>query len=114
LRLVINHRQKEGKAEGLDQYQLRDFGGVQQHVALVAIVYSLLRAAPHAPTLQGKLQRQLELQLEADDGGSAAFWQRVTQAQSLWSLAVFIQAGLSQQQSLRTIMALLLRAVCAL
>lgn len=105
---------EEGKAEGLDQYQLRDFSAVERHVALVAVVYSLLRAAPHDPVLQGKLQRQLKLQLDADEHGSAAFWQRVTQAQRLWSLAVFISAGLSQQQNLHQIMAPLLRAVCAL
>lgn len=72
---------EEGKAEGLDQYQLRDFEAIQRHVALVAVVYSLLRAAQHDPTLHDKLQRQLELQLE----GSAAFWRRTSQAQSLWS-----------------------------
>src|SRR3990172_5435507 len=104
---------EEGKAEGLDQYQLRDFGAVDRHAALVAVVYSLLRAAQHDPSLQGKLQRQLKLKLEARPSGSAAFWQRVTPAQSLWSLAVFISAGLSQGQSLRTLMAPLLRAVCA-
>jgi len=105
---------EEGKAEGLDQYQLRDFSGMQRHVALVAVVYSLLRAAQHDPTLQGKLQRQLKFQLEADQRGSAAYWRRVTQAQSLWSLAAFISAGLSQGQSLRALMAPLLRAVCAI
>jgi len=104
---------EEGKAEGLDQYQLRDFCAVQRHVALVAVVYSLLRAAQHDPVLQGKLQRQLKLQLDTDQGGSAAYWQRVTQAQSLWSLAVFISAGLSQGHRLHTVMAPLLRAVCA-
>ena len=105
---------EEGKAEGLDQYQLRDFSAVERHVALVAVVYSLLRAAQHDPGLQGKLQRQLKLQLDVDEHGSAAFWQRVTQAQSLWTLAVFISTGLSQQQSLHQIMAPLLRRVCAL
>jgi hypothetical protein len=104
---------EEGKAEGLDQYQLRDFGAVERHVALVAVVYSLLRAAQHDPDLRGKLQRQLKLQLDADKSGSAAFWQRVTQAQSLWSLALFISAGLRQGQSLHTVMTPLLRAVCA-
>lgn len=104
---------EEGKAEGLDQYQLRDFRAIERHVALVAVVYSLLRAAQHDPCLQAKLQRQLKLNLDAGQSGSAAFWQRVTQAQSLWSLAVFISAGLSQGQSLRTVMAPLLRAVCA-
>lgn len=102
---------EEGKAEGLDQYQLRDFRAVNRHVALVAVVYSLLRAAQHDPALQGKL-RQLKLQLDANENGSAAFWRRVTQAQSLWSLAVFISAGLSQGHSLHTLMAPLLRAVC--
>jgi hypothetical protein len=104
---------EEGKAEGLDQYQLRDFHAVNRHVALVAVVYSLLRAAQHDPVLQGKLQRQLKLQLDADEHGSAAFWQRVTQAQSLWSLAVFITVGLNQGQSLHAVMTPLLRAVCA-
>ena len=100
---------EEGKAEGLDQYQVRDFQAIERHIGLVAVVYSLLRAAQHDPVLQHKLQRQLKLDLE----GSVAFWQRATQAQSLWSLALFISAGLSQGQSLRTIMTPLLRAVCA-
>jgi hypothetical protein len=100
---------EEGKAEGLDQYQLRDFEAIQRHVALVAVVYSLLRAAQHDPALRDKLQRQLKMKLE----GSAAFWRRTAQAQSLWSLALFISAGLAQGHTLRHIMAPLLRAVCA-
>lgn len=38
---------EEGKAEGLDQYQVRDFGAIYRHIALVAVVYSLLRRAQH-------------------------------------------------------------------
>ena len=93
---------------GLDQYQLRDFEAIERHIAIVAVVYSLLRAAQHDPALQAKLQRQLKCELE----GSVAFWRRTTQAQSLWSLGLFISAGLAQGQSLRAIMAPLLRAVC--
>lgn len=100
---------EEGKAEGLDQYQVRDFQAIERHIGLVAVIYSLLRVAQHDPALQHKLQRQLKLDLE----GSVAFWQRATQAQSLWSLALFISAGLSQGQSVRTIMTPLLRTVCA-
>lgn len=99
---------EEGKAEGLDQYQLRDFEAIGRHVALVATVYSLLRAAQHDPGLRQRLQRELELQLD----GSGAFWCRVAQAQSLWALALFISAGLAQGQTLRQMMAPLLRAVC--
>jgi hypothetical protein len=100
---------EEGKAEGLDQYQLRDFLAIERHVACVAVVYSLLRAAQHDPALRDKLQRQLKFELE----GSAAFWRRTTQAQSLWSLALFINAGLAQGQTLHQVMTPLLRAVCA-
>jgi hypothetical protein len=100
---------EEGKAEGLDQYQVRDFQAIERHIGLVAVVYSLLRAAQHDPALHHKLQRQLKLDLE----GSAAFWRRATQAQSLWSLALFISAGLAHDQSLRVIMTPLLHALCA-
>ena len=86
---------EEGKDEGLDQYQLRDFEAIERHIALVAVVYSLLRAAQHDPALRDKLQRELKLELE----GSAAFWRRATQAQSLWCLALFISAGLTQGQN---------------
>ena len=100
---------EEGKAEGLDQYQVRDFQAIERHIGLVAVVYSLLRAAQHDPALRTKLQRQLKLDLE----GSAAFWRRATQAQCLWSLALVISAGLAQGQSLRAIMTPFLRALCA-
>jgi hypothetical protein len=99
---------EEGKAEGLDQYQLRDFSAIQRHVALVAVVYSLLRAAQQDPDLREQLQGQLKVQLE----GSAAFWRRSVQAQSLWCLGLFISAGLAQGHTLHQIMAPLLRSIC--
>ena len=99
---------EEGKAEGLDEYQLRDFGAIQRHVALVAVVYSLLRAAQHDPDLRELLQRQLKVTFE----GNPAAWRRATQAQSLWALGLFISAGLTQGQTLHVVMAPLLRAIC--
>jgi hypothetical protein len=99
---------EEGKAEGLDQYQVRDFTAISRHIALVAVVYSLLRAAPHDKALLHKLQRHLKFDLE----GSAAFWRRTAQAQSLWSLACFIAAALTQGQSLYEVMAPFLATIC--
>jgi hypothetical protein len=99
---------EEGKAEGLDKYQVRDFQAIARHIGLVAVAYSLLRATPHDEALLHKLQRQLELDLE----GSTPFWRRVSQAQSLWALACFISVGLTQGQTLRSLMAPLLAAVC--
>lgn len=99
---------EEGKADGLDQYQLRDFRAIQRHIALVAVVYCLLRTAQHDQALHHKLHGELKFELD----GSAPFWRRATQAQSLWSLALCISTGLTQGHSLQTIMAPLLRSVC--
>lgn len=99
---------EEGKAEGLDDYQLRDFGGIQRHVASVAVVYSLVRAAQHDPDLREQLQRQLKVKFE----GTPAAWRRATQAQSLWALGLFISAGLTQGKTLQEVMTPLLRAIC--
>ncbi|MEZ4734571.1 MAG: hypothetical protein R3E79_46365 [Caldilineaceae bacterium] len=43
---------EEGKAEGLDQYQVRDFTAIQRHVALVAVVYCLPVHTQHDQALQ--------------------------------------------------------------
>jgi hypothetical protein len=99
---------EEGKAEGLDQYQLRDFRGIQRHVALVAVVYSLLRAAQHDHALHTRLQRILHVTWE----GNPAAERRAVQAHSLWCLGLFVAAGLAQGQSLRTILAPLIHVVC--
>jgi hypothetical protein len=99
---------EEGKAEGLDQYQLRDFEAIERHVALVAVVYSLLRAAQHDRDLRELLQRQLKVRLD----GSVASWRRATQAHALWCLGLFISAGLTQGQTLQAVMTPLIQAVC--
>jgi hypothetical protein len=99
---------QQGKEEGLDKYQLRSFSAIQRHVALVAVVYSMLRTAQHDLALQEKLQRQLQVTMEQ----GAADLRRASQAQALWALALFISAGLTQGQSLQTIMAPILQAMC--
>jgi DDE superfamily endonuclease len=97
---------EEGKADGLDQYQVRDFQAISRHIALVAVTYSLLRAAQHDETLLHKLQRHVQTQLD----GSAGSWRRNTQAQALWTLATFIATGLSQGQTLQDVIEPLMTA----
>jgi hypothetical protein len=101
---------QEGKAEGLDRYQLRDWKAIQRHVALVAVVYSLLRAAQHDFDLRAKLQEQLRVQLK----GSAAAWRRFTQAQILWCLGLCISAGLVQGIALQHILSPFIPCVLSL
>ena len=92
----------------MDKYQVRDFRAISRHIGLVAVAHSLLRATPHDKALLHKLQRELEMELE----GSTPFWRRATQAQSLWGLARFIGADLTQGQSLRDRIGPLLVVVC--
>ena len=80
---------EEGKAEGLDQYQLRNFVGISRHIALVTVVYSLRRAAQQDTVLRDNLQRQLKLIIE----GTAPFWRRTTAAENLWSIASNYTSG---------------------
>jgi hypothetical protein len=98
---------EEGKEEGLDQYQVRDFEAVNRHIALVAVTYSLLRAAQHDKTLFHKLQQTIETDLD----GSIASWRRKTQAHALWTLATFIITGIAQGQTLQSVMAPLIAVI---
>ena len=108
-RWPVEFYHEEGKVDGLDQYQVRDFQAISRHVSLVAVTYSLLRAAPHDPALKHKLQRQLKLDLV----DSPPAWRRTVQAHSLWSLACLIAAGLADGQSLDKILMPLLAQVYA-
>lgn len=99
---------EEGKEDGLDQYQVRDFKAILRHIALVAVTYSLLRAANHDHSLYHKLQRNIEDKLA---GSSAGSWRRNTQAQTLWNLASFITTGLLQGETLNEVMAPLIATV---
>ena len=98
---------EEGKADGLAQYQVRRFEAIGKHIALVAVTYSLLRAAPHDQVLLRRLRQNVHTTLD----GSAGSGRRNTQAQALWALAGFIQAALVQGQTLKQAMRPLLAAV---
>jgi hypothetical protein len=91
---------EEGKADGLDQYQVRDFQAINKHIALVTVTYSLLRAAQHDKALLHKLQHHIKTKLD----GSAGTWRRNTQAHTLWALGSFIATALSQGQTLNEMM----------
>jgi hypothetical protein len=97
-----------GHADGLDQSQVRDFQAISRPIALVAVTYSLLRAAQHDRALRHTLQQQIKTRLD----GSAGSCRRHTQAQALWALATFIATALSQGQTLGEVMQPFIAAVC--
>ncbi len=99
-RWPVEEYHKESKAEGLDKYQVRDFVAIEKHIAMVALVYSLLQHARHDDTFLNNLQ----LQLDKNINGSLAYWRRTTQAQALWLLVQWIDSSLKQNCSLEQIM----------
>lgn len=105
-RWPIEEYHKESKAEGLNQYQVRNFEAIEKHIALVALVYSLLKHARYDSVLLNNLQSQLDKNIN----GSLASWRRATQAQVLWGLVCWIEDALKQGDSLEKIMNTLLPA----
>jgi len=99
-RWPVEEYHKEGKAEGLDQYQVRDWEAIEKHIALVAVIYSILQHARHDSTLLNLLQTQLNVKIE----GSLAYWRRATQAQTLWLMVQWIDSAIKQGWSLQHIM----------
>ena len=98
---------EEGKADGLDQYQVRSFEAIGKHIALVSVTYSLLRVAQHDTALLRKLRRHVQTTLER----SAGACRRNTKAQALWAFACLIQMALAQGQTLKDMMQPILAAV---
>jgi len=98
---------EEGKEEGLDQYQVRAFQAICRHIALVAVTYSLLKAAQHDKVLLRTLQRNVKLRID----GTLGHFRRNAQAQALWALATFAVTAVAQGQKLHDAMAPILAAV---
>jgi len=106
-RWPVEGSHEAGNAEGLDQYQVRDFDALDRPIALVAVTYSLLRAAHHHHALLHTLQQQIKTKLD----GSAGSCRRHTQAQARWALGTFIATALAQGRTLSQVMPPVLAAV---
>ena len=81
---------EEGKAEGLDKYQIRPLQAIYKHIACVNVVYSLLHAARYDQVLISNLQQQLHQDVKALVNGSVAHWRRVVKAQTLLNFVAWV------------------------
>lgn len=80
---------------------------IERHIALVAVTYSILRAAQHDEILLQTRQQHVKTELD----GSAGMYRRNTQAHVLWALALLIATAVAQGQSLNDVMDPLIAAV---
>lgn len=84
---------EEGKAEGLDQYQLRQFQAIKKHIACVCLAYSMLKRVQFDKPFLNSLQWKPEQQ-----NASLAFWRRVISANALFSFISWIIAQTAHGQ----------------
>jgi len=98
---------QEGKAEGLDQYQVRYRQPIMRHIAMVVVLYSLLQLARHDHDLLAKLQQQLHIKVD----GSLAFWRKVMQVQVLIALINWAASASGQTHHLSELIAPMVRAL---
>lgn len=89
---------QEGKAEGLEEYQVRNFEAVQTHIAFVAVAYCMLKCTAHDGALLSSIQQRL--QTKAD--GTLPFLRRLMKAEGLLALIEFVLAMERQGHSIES------------
>ena len=98
-RWPIEEYHEEGKAQGLDQYQLRNFKAIQRHVAFINVVYSILELARNDDPFLRQLQDNFKEGLKE----TLAHWRRKICAQNLLSFVEFVILSLKNGLSLEEI-----------
>lgn len=85
-RWPVESYHQEGKAEGLEEYQVRNDPAIQTYIAFIVIAYSMLKLATHDDELLSSIQQRL--QTETD--GTLPFLRRLMKAEGLFLLIEYI------------------------
>lgn len=86
LRWPIETYHQEGKAEGLESYQVRRLKGVQTHIAIIVVAYSMLQCATHDQAFLKQLQQRLQL----EPNGTLAFMRRLMKTEGLLTIITYL------------------------
>jgi DDE superfamily endonuclease len=90
---------QEGKAEGLEEYQVRNGKAIQTYIAFIVVAYSMLKCTAHDADLLSSIQQRLQTGTD----GTLPFLRRLMKAEGLLLLLEFILAMQEQGQSLEQI-----------
>jgi hypothetical protein len=89
---------QEGKVEGLEQYQARNYKAIQTHIALITVAFSMLKLLIHDDDLLSNVQQRLQ----TESGFTLPFLRRLLSAEGILNLLEYIfvrvQKGHSIQQ----------------
>ena len=81
-RWTVETYHQEGKDEGLEKYQVRNYKAIQTYIALVVLTFCLLKSTLHNDALLSSIQQRL--QTETD--GTLPFLRRLMKAEGLMLL----------------------------
>ena len=81
---------QEGKDEGLDKYQLRDFRAIKAHIAFVSTAYSMLKYASHDDELLSMFQQRLDIEPSGKPFCTLPFLRKLMKADTVMHLIEFI------------------------
>lgn len=98
---------QEGKAEGLDEYQMRNFQGIETHIAFVSVAYTMLKCALHDDELLSKFRQRLPL----ESNGTLPLLRRLMQLEGLMALIEFVHLKVNQGQAIEEIFRQLIHPV---
>ena len=90
---------QEGKAQGLEKYQLRNEQAIQTYIAFIVVAYSMLKCTVHDQALLSSIQQRLLT--EAD--GTLPFLRRLMNAEGLFLLVEYIANMLEKGRSINEV-----------
>ncbi len=97
---------QEGKDEGLDKYQLRDFDGIETHIAFVSTAYTILKRAAHDDELLSRFRSRLGINGPMD---TLPLLRSLSQLEAMVALVEFVHVKTSHGNSVQAILGQLLQ-----
>ena len=90
---------QEGKAEGLEEYQVRNEKAIQTYIAFVVVAYSMLKCTVHDPDLLSGIQQRLQTETNT----TLPFLRRLMKAEGLIQLFEYIFVMMQKGESMEKI-----------
>lgn len=90
---------QEGKVEGLEKYEARNYKAIQTHIALITVAFSMLKFLIHDDDLLSELQQRLQ----KESGFTLPFLRRLLSAESFLNLMEYIFVRIQKGHSIQQI-----------
>ncbi len=90
---------QEGKAEGLEKYQIPNYRAIQTYIALVIVTFCMLKCAIQDDDLRNEIQQRLQTETDS----TLPFLRRLMKAEGLLKLIEYIFTKMNSGASIDSI-----------